>query len=110
MLLFTLKALKTLKNRKGRGYNVGSVGIPEHNFFLLFLSFFFFGGGGVFFSHAEGGGGGCKQFWGSFSHKEGGGGAKGFHFIKRGGRENFYCLELGGGGRKKFRTRDFPIL
>ena len=44
----------------------------------------------------------------SLSHTEGGGRAK-FPLFKRGWREKFYPV-LRGGGRKKFWTRDFPIL
>ena len=70
------------------------------------------GGGGKGLSHAEGG---HKKFWGSFyavawsfSHIVGGG-AKSVHSLKGGGaRKVLPCLE--GWGRKKFRTRDFPIL
>ena len=59
--------------------------------------------------------GGHKKFWGSFyavawsfSHIEGGGGCKRFPLFKSGGAKSFTCVERG--GRKKFRTRDFPIL
>ena len=46
----------------------------------------------------------------SFSHPKGGGGdRKGFHPPKGGMRKTFNPV-LRGGGRKKFRTRAFPIL
>ena len=41
------------------------------------------------------------------SHIVGGGGAKSFHSLKGGAQTVLPCLE---GGRKKFRTHDFPIL
>ena len=47
----------------------------------------------------------------SFSYIEGGGARKKkFPLIKRGGGHNAFYPVLGGGGRKQFWTRDFPIL
>ena len=64
-------------------------------------------------------GGGAQQFWGSFStvargfnHTDGGWGVqseKKFPPFKRGSRKVLSFLERGG-GRKKFRTHNFPIL
>ena len=52
--------------------------------------------------------GGHKEFPGSFYTVLGGGGAKCFHSLK-GVHKKFHPV-LRGGGRKKFWTRDFPIL
>ena len=57
--------------------------------------------------------GGYKKFWGRFyavawSILKGGGGVKSFHSLKGGAQIFLHSLE--GGGRKKFWTRDFPIL
>ena len=48
----------------------------------------------------------------SFSHAEGGGGGgalKRFHSLKGGVQKVLPCLNGGGGGRKTFRTLEFPI-
>ena len=58
-------------------------------------------------------GGGRKKFWGSFYTEVLAilkGGAKGFHSLKGRGRKMFHPVLRGGGGHKKFRTHDFPIL
>ena len=68
-------------------------------------------GCGKSFSHAEGGAQkvlgkflrGSLKFWPYFR-----GVAKSFHSLKVGARKVLPCL--GGGGGKKFRSRDFPIL
>ena len=66
------------------------------------------------FSHAEGGG--TKSFEVVLTRKlevliivMQRGGSKGFHPLKGGAQKALPCLE-GGGGRKKFRIRNFPIL
>ena len=90
-------------------------------------------GGGKSFSHIEGGGGkkfapfkrvgGGLKFYlflkvggggeiPPFKRKreEGGGGHKNVHSLLGVGMNSFTLSWGGGGGRKKFQTRDFPIL
>ena len=71
-------------------------------------------GGGKSFSRAEGGGGGGTKRFEVVLTRELEvltiviGGCKKFPPFKRWAQKVFHCLE--GGGRKKFRTCDFPIL
>ena len=77
------------------------------------MKFYPYEKGGQSFSHAEGGG--AQKVLGLFLRGSlkfqpyCRGGMKSFHSLKGRVRKLLPCLE-GGGGAKKFRTRDFSIL